>query len=71
MIVYRVIGNEIGPSGNGAMYFALKHDAEKALREHRRADPDRTRQDDVERIQIDGREQLAAALNDAMGFGAS
>jgi hypothetical protein len=71
MIVYRVTGNEIGPNSNGAMYFAKKAEAEKALREHRAADADRMRQDDVERIEINGRDQLAAALNDAMGYGAS
>ena len=71
MIVYRVIGNEIGQSGNGAAYFAKKADAERHLREHRKSDPDRTRQDDVERIKITGREQLVDALNDAMGYGCS
>jgi hypothetical protein len=35
MIVWRITGNEIGPGGNGARYFAKKEDAAKALREYR------------------------------------
>ena len=71
MIIWRVVGNEIGPHGNGAMYFARKSDADRALREHRKTDPDRARLEGVERIQVKGREGLAEALNDAMGYGCS
>ena len=35
MIVWKITGNEIGPNGNGARFFAKKKDAESALRDYR------------------------------------
>lgn len=71
MIVWRVIGNEIGPHGNGAAHFATKAQALARLREHRRVDRDQARIDEPERIVVKTREQLADMLDDAMGFGCS
>ena len=68
MIVWRIIGSEIGPDGNGAYYFAKKADAERARRGLIGDDP---LPDPPERIVVKTREQLASALNEAMGFGAT
>jgi len=70
MIIWRINGDEIGPHGNGAMFFATKAEANKALSEYRIG-----RLEDMgtgpEKITVKNRDQLADALNDAMGWGAS
>lgn len=75
MIVWRITGNEIGPNGNGAYYFATKKEAAEYIR-----DIDRSTEEGreyaasitrPEKLLILNREQLAEALNDAMGYGAS
>lgn len=71
MIVWRVIGNEIGPDGNGAAHFTTKAQALRRLREHRKDDPDRVRDDEPEKIVVRSREQLVDILDDAMGYGCS
>ena len=71
MIVWRITGNEIGPNGNGAAHFSLKADAEARLREfNKEAHPD-AHGDGPEKIEVKGREDLARALDDAMGYGVS
>ncbi len=67
MVVWRLIGNEIGPDGNGAYYFATKAEA---LKEQRNClgDP---QPDGPDKIVVRNREELVAALHDAMGYGAS
>lgn len=74
MIVYKVIGNEIGPNGNGAFFAATKTEAEARVREWiawNREAGNREARPPIERIVIRNRDDLAAALNDAMGYGAS
>ncbi len=66
MIVWRIVGNEIGPNGNGAYYFAKKADADRARRD---CIGDEPIPEHPEKITIRTRDELAAALNDAMGFG--
>ena len=68
MIVWRITGNEIGPGGNGARYFAKKEDAAKALREHR-AERGKDAGGGPVKVEVNDREQLVAALHDARATG--
>jgi hypothetical protein len=72
MIIWRITGDEIGPHGNGAYFFATKAEAEKAKREFL-SDPENRDKfgDGPDKITILTRDQLANELNDAMGYGAS
>jgi hypothetical protein len=69
VIVWRVTGNEIGPHGNGAAHYATK--AQARLLNHRIEENNPTAGTEPERIVVNNREQLAEALDDAMGYGAS
>jgi hypothetical protein len=73
MTVWRVTGNEIGPHGNGAMFFATKAEADEHRREYLTSDFDgkSSTVDPPKKIAVRNRAELAAALNDAMGYGAS
>ncbi len=69
-VVYRITGDGIGPDGNGAAHFEKQSEANKALREYRK-----TKGKDAgsgpEQLKISGRDELVAALDEAMGFGVS
>lgn len=67
MIVWRVIGGEIGPDGNDAAHFATKAEAIKAAKEWRKLTGNPA--PEPERLSINSREELAEALNEAMGYG--
>lgn len=69
MIVWRITGNDIGPNDCGAFYFATKAEATQALRDYNNAPGDHLKSEPPEKLVIVNREQLAAALNDAMGYG--
>lgn len=71
MVIWRAIGNEIGPNGNGAAHFATKAEAVAALRAHSKEQPHGTRVEQPEKIEVKTREQLCEALDDVMGFGCS
>jgi hypothetical protein len=72
MIVWRIRGNEIGPNGNGASHFATKREADDARREFNETrDKYQSKAELPERIVVRSREELARALDDAMGYGAS
>jgi len=69
MVIWRIDGNEIGPNGNGAYFFATKEQAEKVLREFRKSVGERTEGVGPTKIVVRNREDLARELNDAMGYG--
>lgn len=73
MVIWQIRGNEIGPEGNGAYYFATKGEADAFLREYREGK--NRKLDDMghgpDKLVIRNRDQLADALNAAMGFGAT
>lgn len=75
MVIWRITGNEIGPDGNAAAHFATRAAADKALREHKEWRRDKGASIEgvagPEKLVISNREQLAHALDDAMGYGAS
>ena len=60
MIVWRAIHNDEA-GGTGASYHSTKVDANKAAKTHGGGD--------VEKVAIDGREQAASALNEAIRYG--
>lgn len=70
MIVWRITGEEIGPNGCWAAHFAKKSDADKALREYRKRNPE-VEPSGPEKIEVRGRDDLAWHLDNAMGFGGS
>lgn len=70
MLVWRIYGNEIGPNGNGAAHFTTKEEALTALQEFNSNNPNSCGSG-PEKVSVESRKQLAAALNDAMGWGAS
>lgn len=71
MIIWRITGNEVGPNGNGAAHFATKAEALAAWRHYDPEDFSGTRPTLPEKIIVRTRAELATALDDAMGFGAS
>jgi hypothetical protein len=71
MIVWQLTGSEIGPNDCGAYYFATKREAEARHREWMEAHEGIYDPPTLERLVIKDREALAAALNDAMGYGGS
>jgi hypothetical protein len=72
MIVWRITGNEIGPNGNGAAHFATKAEAERAKKEYQSDDGGAGNiAGGPFRVVVRTRQQLADALDEAMGFGAT
>lgn len=83
MVIWRITGNEIGPDGNGASHFATKAQAAAAWRDwvgvYERSDEEgnenatqrRETGQAPHKIVVRNREQLAALLDEAMGFGCS
>jgi hypothetical protein len=71
MVVWRVVGSEIGPNDCGAVYFATKREADARRLEYMKGIEGIYEVDFPERIVIKNRKQLAEALNDAMGYGGS
>ena len=69
-VVYRITGEEIGPDGNGAAHFEKQNEASRALREYRKL-KGKDAGKGPEKLEVRGRDQLAAALDDAMKFGVS
>lgn len=72
MVVWCIIGNEIGPGGNGAYFFATKREADQCRRDYM-SDAGGTGGviDPPKKIIIRNRRELAYKLNDAMGYGCS
>jgi hypothetical protein len=68
MIVWKITGNEIGPNGNGARFFAKKKDAESALRDHRADKADKRQGEGPDKIEVKDRDELVRVLHDAMGY---
>lgn len=74
MVIWKITGDEIGPDGNGAAHFATKEAAKKAIRDYcswckengKEAYPT-----GPHKVVIRNREQLADALDAAMGYGCS
>lgn len=73
MIVWRIEGNEIGPNGNGAHFFATKHEADECRREYMSDEGNGCGNviDPPTKLNISNRKALALALNNAMGYGCS
>jgi hypothetical protein len=77
MVIWRITGNEIGPNGNGAAHFATQKEALAALRDYRRPHGGMENEEAIcesdgpFKLVVKNREQLAALLDDAMGYGAS
>ena len=73
MIVWRIVGNEIGYKGSGAAYFTKKRDAVKALKSYRKANSgnggDPNPGSEPKRIKVKGRKNLVKELNDAVVHG--
>lgn len=73
MIVWRITGNEVGPGGNGAAHFTTKREADEARREYMSDEGNGCGNviDAPKKLIIRNRKDLARALDDAMGYGAS
>ena len=73
MIVWRIVGNEIGPNGNGAAHFATKAEADAARREYMSDEGNGCGNviDPPEKVIVRNRRELAYKLDDAMGYGCS
>ena len=73
MVIWRITGTEIGPNGNGAAHFATKEEALYAKREYE--SDEGTSAGNIaggpDKIIVRNREQLAALLDDTMGYGVS
>lgn len=74
MIVYRIEADEIGPNGAGAAHFATRAEVREAIREYKTWRKENGRsigEVAITKIVVENRGQLASALDDAMGFGAT
>lgn len=70
MIVWRVTGSNIGPDGNGAAHFPTKAEAVARLREYGADSLAIPRAGHgPEKVIVNSRDDLARALDDAMGYG--
>lgn len=70
MLVWKITGDEIGPNGNGAHYFAKKSEAVRALADFHTTHPCRQGEGPFP-VRVGNRREIVEALNDAMGYGAS
>lgn len=70
MVVYQIIGDEIGINGCGAAYFATQKEAILALYEYQQENGTQTSSGPYP-IKVNNRRDLAFELNEAMGYGAT
>lgn len=71
-VVHRITGEKIAANGvDGAAYFVKQSDAKRALRAYRTKLNDKKAGSGPEKVEIKGRDQLVAALTDAISYGAS
>lgn len=71
MIVWRVVGDEIGNGGSGAAYFATKAEALQAASDWHDGRDTPRHPPAPEKLTIITRDDLAWQLNEATGYGAT